>query len=107
MVIYEVSLFVDSDIYQEFYTWLQEHATEMLQFSGFMGAIILTPQESNEDKQTLIIQYRLRSQADLDRYFSEFAAGMREKGIKRFGDRFSAQRRIMEIKEVLENNIYV
>jgi len=104
MVIYEVNLFVDREVYQEFYPWLREHAEEMLQFPGFLGAIILMPTENNEDRQTLTIQYRLRSRLDLESYFSDHAAGMREKGIKRFGDRFSAQRRIMDIQEVLENH---
>ncbi|MGQ3892173.1 DUF4286 family protein [Legionella sp. CNM-4043-24] len=103
MVIYEVSLFVERDIYSEFYSWLQEHVTEMLQFPGFVGAIILTPAENNDARQVLIVQYRLRTHEDLDRYFSEFAAGMREKGIKRFGNKFSAERRILDIQDVLEN----
>jgi quinol monooxygenase YgiN len=101
MTIYEVNLFVDKDIFQEFLVWLHEHAQEMLQFPGFLSASILNPEEASQEKRAEVtVQYQLEDRASLEQYFKEFAAGMREKGVLLFNGKFSAQRRILEVVDV-------
>jgi uncharacterized protein DUF4286 len=41
------------------------------------------------------VHYRLVDEAALARYFAEHAAGMREAGVRRFGDAFTATRRVL------------
>lgn len=41
MVIYEVNLSIDEEIYEQFKSWLKSHVKEMLQFPGFIKAQIL------------------------------------------------------------------
>ncbi len=104
MVIYEVNLAIDDEIYTKFRLWLKEHVTEMLQFPGFMQASIFKPEIDDASVQKkLTIQYQLKNRDDLEKYFSEFAAKMREDGIKRFSDKFSATRRVFAVEEIIMN----
>lgn len=102
MVIYEVNLSVDKEIFQDYSVWLQEHVEEMLQFPGFLSATIMRPEivEDGEQKE-MVVQYQLEGRDDLERYFNEFASGMREKGIQLFSGRFSAKRRILEVESAI------
>lgn len=99
MVIYEISLTIDGDIYSQFRLWLKEHAKEMLQFPGFIKAFILRPE--NEDvsgKEKVTVQYQLENRESLDIYLTQFATKMREDGTRMFKDKFSAKRRIFEVQ---------
>ncbi len=101
MVIYEVNLAIDKEIYSQFQTWLNEHAKEMLQFPGFIKASILKQEnETISDKEKITVQYHLEDRESLTIYFTQFAPQMRDEGIKRFKDKFSAERRIFEIQHI-------
>ncbi|MFO2625241.1 DUF4286 family protein [Legionella pneumophila serogroup 1] len=102
MVIYEVNLIIEEEVYSQFQFWLKEHAKEMLQFPGFIQAHILKPE--NEDTQTekkLTVQYQVENKSFLTNYFNQFAVKMREEGLKHFKDKFSAERRIYEVQEYI------
>ena len=96
-VIYEVNLAVDAEITAEYRRWLTTHVQEMLAFPGFTGARILEAAEAEPDAKqtTFCTQYELIDQAALDEYLRMHAARMRADGIRRFGDRFRASRRIL------------
>lgn len=100
MVIYEVNLFINKAIYSEFQLWLINHVKEMLTFPGFIQASILKPEdELKQEMEKLTVQYQLEDRESLTTYFNKFAAKMREDGINRFNDKFSAERRIFEVQE--------
>ncbi|QEY51415.1 DUF4286 family protein [Legionella longbeachae] len=102
MVIYEVNLLIEEDVYSQFQLWLKMHAKEMLQFPGFIHAHILKPE--NEDIQTqkkLTVQYQIDNKNSLTNYFNQFAEKMREEGLKHFKGKFSAERRIYEVQEYI------
>ena len=102
MVIYEVNLVIDTNVYPEFQSWLKKHATEMLQFPGFIQASILKQEKDKiSGKEELTVQYQLENRNALEGYFSEFAPKMREEGIRLFKDKFSADRRIFEVEETI------
>lgn len=103
MVIYEVNLVIDIDIYPQFQSWLLEHVREMLEFPGFIKASILKPEEEVSDKAKLTVQYQLENRKFLEMYFTEFADQMREKGLRLFKNKLSAERRIFELERVLRN----
>jgi quinol monooxygenase YgiN len=100
-IIYEVNLVVDSDIVTEYRSWLSTHVQEMLALPGFLGARILETSELEPSepeggaRTTFCTQYELVDQAALDAYFRAHAGRMRADGISRFGDRFSASRRVL------------
>lgn len=100
MVIYEVNLSIDSDITEEFSIWLKKHAAEMIQFPGFIEAIILKEEAGcMPEREKLTVLYKLECRNDLQRYFDEFSAKMREEGIRLFSNKFSANRRIFEVQD--------
>jgi hypothetical protein len=95
MIIYEVNLTVNNDIYNEYYNWLLAHIKTMLTFQGFHQAELAKEKSIDEDKKTkLTVRYTLKSEQDLNNYFNRHAQSMREDGTKRFGDKFSATRRV-------------
>ena len=94
MIIYEVNIELDAEIVNAFDVWLDDHIHTMLQFEGFNSAKKLNSIE--DEKYYLTVQYNIVSQEDLDRYLRNHAQTMREEGLKRFGDKFKAHRRIMK-----------
>ena len=100
MVIYEVNLVIDIDVYPQFQVWLKKHAEEMLQFPGFIQASILKPEkEEIPNQEKLTVQYQVEDRAALEIYFTEFAPKMRGDGISLFKDKFSAERSIFEVQD--------
>ncbi len=102
MVIYEVNLNIDEDIYPEFTVWLREHANAMLQFPGFIQASLFKQEQDDAaDQEKLTIQYQIENRADLQRYLIESSPKMQEDGIKCFKGKFSATRRIFEVQGII------
>ena len=99
-IIYEVTLQIDADIEGEYDAWLAEHAAEMLALRGFTSAEISTIEsdEAAPAQVGRVVHYRLQNRAALDAYFHDHAARMRDDGIKRFGNRVQASRRILHPK---------
>lgn len=96
MVIYEVSLEVDADIMAVWLSWLDGHVTAMLALPGFVDAQrerLLEPAPP-PGRVGFIVRYRLHDLAALEAYLQHHAAAMRADAVGRFGDRFSAARRI-------------
>lgn len=109
MVVYEVNLSIDREIFADYKAWLDEHILQMLEFSGFLRATILNQtMDSNNsgDQAHLTIQYQLESAEALQAYFDEYASKMRGDGVSRFDGRFSATRRIFEVEGVIETSEY-
>ena len=98
-VTYEVRLEVDESIVGEVDVWLREHVVEMLRLPGFNSAEILDDAPlpvPTDDKVRRTVQYQVESRDALTRYLREHAPKMREAGVKRFGDRMSATRRVLQ-----------
>ena len=98
-VLYEVNLEADAAIEGPFDTWLRDHVADMLQLEGFLSAEILIDAVPPSGRVRRSVQYRLRDQAALDRYVEEHAPEMRQRGVAMFGDRFSAERRVLAHRE--------
>lgn len=98
MLIYEVNLTVENEIYDEYYAWLVPHVKEILQFRGFKKAEISqdkTVENDNEQKK-LIVHYSVNSEEDLHDYLNNHAANMRAGAVEKFGNQFSASRRVYQ-----------
>lgn len=97
-VLYEVNLAVAPHRIAEFDGWLAEHVDEMCGLPGFLGADITPVGDRDDGWAQRTVQYRVESRAALDRYFAEFAPRMRGDGLARFGDDFTASRRIEDLR---------
>ena len=108
MVIYEVNLRIDPSVYDAYLNWLIKHINGpdgMLAMPGFERAYLLVPdpahlpeaERTKDSTRQLSVQYRVRSARDLNHYLAHHAGRMREDGIRHFGNRFSATRRILNV----------
>lgn len=96
MIIYEVNLDIDRSIEADYATFMAHHIDEMLQFDGFEKAEWFEREgEGNEKIVCWTVQYHLRSMTELEHYFEHHAARMRSDGKNKFGNRFTANRRIL------------
>jgi hypothetical protein len=98
-VLYEVNLEADAAIAGPFDTWLRDHIADMLQFEGFRSAEILDDPAAPPGRIRRVVQYRLRDAQALDDYLANHAPRMRAQGVARFGERFSAERRVLPHRE--------
>ncbi len=95
-VIYEVNLWIDAAIADDYRAWLVTHVRELLALPGFIDARLFEVLEPAADAElALCVQYTLRDRAALDDYLRLHAPRLREAGIARFGARFRAQRRVL------------
>ena len=96
-LVYEVTLDISTDLAHEFDAWLKDHVREMLALPGFHDARILKPESPEAGSERRVVQYTLGSRAELDHYIAEHAPRMREDGVKRFGDKMKASRRVFDL----------
>lgn len=97
MILYEVNIDVRDDAYADYRAWLTIHVEHMLALPGFVGAEILERRDppAPDGMKGLTVHYRLIDQAALDRYLAVHAVRMRDEGVRRFGDAFTATRRVL------------
>ena len=97
MVIYEVNLSIDADVAGPFTLWLKAHVEVMLRFEGFVRARILSMPDGSDGSSLLTVWYEVRDGDALESYFKDGAEAMRADGLARFGGRFRATRRILQV----------
>lgn len=86
---------IDNDIFDKYYNWLIQHIEEKLQYDGFQRAEIAKEKNQDSlDKTNLTVRYHLDTEQNLDTYLKNNATAMRSDSIKRFGNKFSASRRV-------------
>lgn len=96
-IVYEVTLDIDAAIANEYRAWLNRHTGELLALPGFLDARILDLLEpAAPGRIGLCVQYTLRDRAAYEGYLRDHAERVRANGIARFGDRFTATRRLLQ-----------
>jgi len=112
MITYEVRLKVNSEIKKAFEEWLQLHIKEMIGIDGFTGADLFTSHLVNSVKNEFdddfvvhyylnnVVHYYLNNEEDLEMYLKDHAPRMREDGLRRFKNQFSAQRNVYRKKVI-------
>ncbi|HOP20004.1 MAG TPA: DUF4286 family protein [Amphiplicatus sp.] len=91
-ILYEVVVTIAPEARAAYLDWLKPHVEEILTFDGFLEAnIYQDPDAPNE----ITSSYRLRDRAAIEAYLAGPAARMRADGLKRFGEKMSARRRIL------------
>ena len=97
MIVYEVNLDVQASIADAYRAWLPVHVEEMLALPGFLAAETFERRDPPPPAGSiaLSVQYRLVDEDALQRYLVEHSARMREDGVRRFGDAFTATRRVL------------
>lgn len=96
MLVYEVSVDVDTSMREEYLRWLKPHVAEILALPGFFGADVwevIDPADPGVLR--VCMHYRLADDDALATYLRDHAPRLRADGIARFGERMRAQRRVM------------
>jgi hypothetical protein len=99
MFIYNVTIKIDWSIHEAWLQWMQqEHMPEVVSTGCFTHAQLLRLLETEEEEgPTYAAQYFAESRPDYNRYIELYAAGMRQKAIDKWGDRFIAFRSLMQV----------
>ena len=99
MIIYNVTIKVESDIAEEWVQWMkQEHMPDLHNtglVTGFRLCRLLEQDEA--EGVTYSAQYTCDNLDDYNTYISKHAQTMRDKGFSRFGGKFIAFRSVMEV----------
>lgn len=98
MIEYEVNLEVDAAVAPAFEAWLAGHIDDMLALPGFLSASrwrVLEP-DPGAGRCALSVRYLLADRAALAAYLDSQAARMRAEGLRLFGGRFEARRRVLQ-----------
>jgi heme-degrading monooxygenase HmoA len=102
-ILYEVNLAVQQEVADEYADWLKGHIAEILKIDGFLGAEWLSDDETSGDGRVCwTVHYRLRSREAFDAYMRDHAPRLREDGMRRFGGKFSATRKVLSIRHTWE-----
>jgi len=96
-----VRLEIEPGILAEFDRWLEGHVAGMLALPGFERADLETESEMDRTpaqagNAVRTVRYVVRDRAALDDYLETRAQAMRRAAVDRFGDRFTATRRVLE-----------
>lgn len=100
MTIYEVNIALEPAIEIAYRKWLAPHVREILKLDGFIDASLFN-RENENGKVCLTVHYRAKNRAAVDLYLEKHAAKFRKEASDRFGNQFSANRRILEEEELL------
>ena len=97
MILHEVRLSVDHGIAADYRSWLESQIHDMLALPGFEYAELLREQ-GDESRAVFVAHYWMRDRDALKMYLRDHAASMRADGLRRFGNQFSAERRVLELE---------
>lgn len=98
MILYNVTIKINHEAEQDWLQWMkEEHMPELMNTGLFADAKLFRLLDVDDSEGvTYAAQYFCSTLEDYDNYISEHAAEMREKGLKRFGDKFIAFRTVMQ-----------
>lgn len=98
-IVYEVTLSVEAEAASAYAEWLRPHIAEILRLAGFVSAEWFEVESEDPSRVEWCVHYRVASREALQAYFDEHAARLRGAGLDRFRGRFTATRRILNLRE--------
>ncbi len=96
MIVYEVRASVEDAVAPDYRAWLGPHVAEILAIPGFTRAELLVEDDA-PGRTVFCVRYHLADRAALEAYLRDHAPRLRADGLARFGDRFTATRRVSEL----------
>jgi len=96
VIVYEVRIEVEPEIAEAYHDWLVPHVHEILAIPGFAGAELFR-EDPDGAHPVFTVRYHLDTRTALEAYLREHAPRLRADGEARFGARFRATRRVMEL----------
>ena len=99
MIVYNITIKIDPAIEQEWVQWQQqEHIPDIMKTGMFTGQKMFRLLDQDESEGiTYVCQYFASNTANYECYIRDHAPLLREKAMKRWGDRFIAFRTVMRL----------
>ncbi|WP_340155577.1 DUF4286 family protein [uncultured Winogradskyella sp.] len=97
MIIYNVTLNIDKSIHNEWLEWIKEHIPQVLATGKFKEAKLTKVLVEDTETETYSVQYRAHSREALESYYAEHAEGLKQDGLKRFGEKVLSFRTELEV----------
>lgn len=101
-VLYIVNVEVDSEVAEDWRTWMSEvHIPEMLETGHFHDAMLTIDAEQHSTREVAFTCiYNAKSQTSLDDYTRDHAPRLRQDHMQRYEGRVSASRQILSVQRV-------
>jgi len=97
MILYNVTISIDSRIAEEWLTWMKHtHISEVMATGLFTSYQIYKVLLQKEDELTYAVQYFVDSMSNLQQYQAKYAQELQAKHISKFGDKVVAFRTVLE-----------
>ncbi|RZK49978.1 MAG: DUF4286 family protein [Pedobacter sp.] len=98
MLLYNVTVFVEESIAEEWLNWMQtSHIPEVMAVGLFENFRILKVLDSPNEGFTFCMQYEVASKANYDEYQTVYAPALQAQTAAKFGEKAIAYRTLMEI----------
>ena len=98
MIIYNVTLNVDTDAHQEWLAWMKEvHIHDVMATGLFLDCRLCRVLAEDEGGVTYAVQYTCADMATYERYRLEHAPRLQAETQKHYGGRFAAFRTLLEV----------
>jgi len=100
MIIYNVTCNVETQISEEWMSWMKEvHIPEVMKCGIFTVCQINKVLISNEEGETFAVQYSCPTMKDLHNYQVNFSTSLQKKHSDRYGTKVVAFRTLLEVIE--------
>jgi hypothetical protein len=95
MIVYEVNIEIEPEIYNQYQEWIGPHAQEVTMHKGFQKVDIFET-TSDLGKPLFVCHYWLDDQESLDAYLKDHAPKLRADADKKFGSKIKGIRRVLK-----------
>ena len=97
MYIYNVTVNISDDAHEEWLDWMKkEHIPDVLRTGCFASYRILKLLFVNDEGHTYSIQYYFSGMGDIENYSQNFAPALQAEHKKKFGEKYTAFRTLLE-----------
>jgi hypothetical protein len=100
MFIYNVTVNIDEDVHDEWLQWMKSHhVPDVMRTGCFIDNKIVKVLHVNDEGHTYSFQYTFKQMTDIERYQKQFAPDLQADVKKKYGEKFTAFRTLLEIIE--------
>ena len=98
MILYNVTVNIDTDVEQEWLEWMKEiHIPEVMATGLFLESRMFRVLADDDGGITYAVQYACADMAHYERYRDEHAPRLQAKTQERYGGKFAAFRTLLEL----------
>ena len=98
MFIYNVTVNIADEVHTEWLKWMREvHIPDVMKTGCFIDSGILKVLYVEDEGHTYSIQYKFLEMADIEKYQKEFAPALQEEHSRKFKDKYTAFRTLLQI----------